>query len=48
MVAVATEVEGIERTYLVQPAVQPAAVSHVIILTGSAIDLSDAFVVPRP
>ncbi|MCH7875470.1 MAG: rod shape-determining protein MreC [Gemmatimonadetes bacterium] len=48
VVAVATEVEGIERTYLVQPAVQPAAVSHVIILTGSAIDLSDAFVVPRP
>jgi len=35
VVAVAGESEGWERTYLLVPAVHPAAVSHVMILTGS-------------
>ncbi len=35
VVAVAGEAEGWERTYLLRPAVHPAAVSHVMILTGS-------------
>jgi rod shape-determining protein MreC len=34
VLGVAAEAEGWERTYLLRPAVQPAAVSHVMILTG--------------
>lgn len=34
VIGVAAETEGWERTYLLRPAVQPAAVSHVMILTG--------------
>ena len=34
VVGVAGEAEGWERTYLVRPAVHPAAVTHVMILTG--------------
>ncbi|HEX4574289.1 MAG TPA: rod shape-determining protein MreC [Gemmatimonadales bacterium] len=33
----ASEEEGWERTYLVRPAVHPAAVTHVMILTGQAV-----------
>jgi len=33
VIGVAAEAEGWERTYLLRPAVQPAAVSHVMILT---------------
>jgi rod shape-determining protein MreC len=40
---VGDEQEGWSRTYVVRPAVPPAAVSHVIILTGSALDLGTAF-----
>ncbi len=43
VLAVLDEQEGWSRTYLVEPAVQPAAVSHVIILTGPRVDLSGAF-----
>ena len=35
VVGVAGEAEGWERTYLVRPAVQPAGVTHVMILTGA-------------
>ncbi len=35
VVGVVGEAEGWERTYLVRPAVHPAAVSHVMILTGA-------------
>lgn len=42
VIAVADEQEGWARTYLVRPAVHPAAVSHVIILTQPALDLTDA------
>jgi rod shape-determining protein MreC len=37
------EQEGWSRTYVVRPAVHPAAVSHVIILTGPALDLGTPF-----
>ena len=40
---VADEIEGLSRTYWVQPAVHPSAVSHAIILTGPALDLTDVF-----
>lgn len=40
---VADEIEGLSRTYWVRPAVHPSAVSHVIILTGQALDLTDVF-----
>ncbi len=43
IVAVGEEREGWSRTYVVQPAVHPAAVSHVVVLTGPAIDLREAF-----
>jgi len=45
VVRVAGEAEGWERTYLVRPAVHPAAVTHVMILTGLSIrgDLRSAF-----
>ena len=45
VVGVAAEAEGWERTYLVRPAVHPAAVTHVMILTGppSRGDLRSVF-----
>jgi len=45
VVGLAGEAEGWERTYLVRPAVHPAAVSHVIILTGGRAsgDVRSAF-----
>lgn len=43
VIAVAEEREGWSRTYFVRPAVAPAAVSHVLILIGSAADLTSAF-----
>jgi rod shape-determining protein MreC len=43
VIAVAEEEEGWSRTYVVRPAVHPAAVSHVIILTGPALGLESAF-----
>lgn len=43
VIAVEQEREGWSRTYLVEPAVQPAAVSHVIVLTGPRVDLRGVF-----
>lgn len=45
VVGVASEAEGWERTYLVRPAVHPAAVSHVMILTAARIggDVREGF-----
>ncbi|HEX4600411.1 MAG TPA: rod shape-determining protein MreC [Gemmatimonadales bacterium] len=37
IVGKASEAQGWERTYLVRPAVDPAAVTHVMILTGQAV-----------
>ncbi len=41
--AIAEEQEGWSRTYVVRPAVQPASVTHVIVLTGTTEDVSTAF-----
>jgi rod shape-determining protein MreC len=46
IVAIAEEREGWSRTYVVRPAVHPAGVSHVVVLTGVAPDLRDSF--PEP
>jgi cell shape-determining protein MreC len=49
VVGPAAEEKGWGRTYLVRPAVHPAALSHVMILTAArspGSDLRDAF--PRP
>ncbi|HEX9703786.1 MAG TPA: rod shape-determining protein MreC [Gemmatimonadales bacterium] len=43
VIGVASEAEGWERTYLVRPAVHPAAVSHVMVLTASRADIRNAF-----
>lgn len=46
VIGLAGEAEGWERTYLVRPAVHPAAVTHVMILTGQVArsgDLHSAF-----
>jgi rod shape-determining protein MreC len=43
VMGVADETEGLSRTYLVRPSAHPASVSHVIILTGPATDLTDVF-----
>src|SRR5438034_2506530 len=45
VVRAAGEAEGWERTYLVRPAVHPAAVTHVMILTGPPVksDLRSVF-----
>jgi len=45
VIGVAGETEGWERTYLVRPAVQPAAVTHVMILGGArgGADVQGAF-----
>ena len=48
IIAIAEEREGWSRTYLVRPAVHPAAVSHVIVLTGWSSDLRAAFAAPTP
>lgn len=48
VLAVGDEQEGWSRTYVVRPAVPPAAVTHVIILTGSALDLGTAFTEGTP
>src|SRR5438034_6341172 len=37
VVGVAGEAEGWERAYLIRPAVHPAAVTHVMILTGPPV-----------
>jgi rod shape-determining protein MreC len=41
VIGLAGEAEGWERTYLVRPAVHPAAVTHVMILTGPAARTGD-------
>lgn len=46
VIGLAAEAEGWERTYLVRPAVHPASVTHVMVLTGPAArsgDLHSAF-----
>src|SRR5690348_2093918 len=45
VVGVAGEAEGWERTYLIRPAVHPAAVTHVMVLTGPPVrsDLRSVF-----
>ena len=45
VVGLAGEAEGWERTYLIRPAVHPAAVTHVMILTGPPVrgDLRSLF-----
>lgn len=43
VIAVAEEREGWSRTYLVRPAVHPASVTHVLILTSGAVDLGAVF-----
>ena len=48
VMAVAEEQEGWARTYVVRPAVHPAAVSHVIILTQPTVDLTETFREPSP
>ena len=48
VMAIAEEQEGWARTYVVRPAVHPASVSHVIILTQLAVDLTDTFQDPPP
>jgi rod shape-determining protein MreC len=42
IVGLAREAEGWERTYLLRPAVHPAAVSHVMVLTGFRAGSGDA------
>lgn len=46
VIAVGTEGEGWSRTYIVRPAVHPAAVSHVIVLLSDAPDLQATFKAP--
>lgn len=43
VIAVIAEQEGWSRTYLVEPRVHPAAVSHAIVLTGPRVDLRGVF-----
>lgn len=43
VLAVATEQAGWERTYYLQPAVQPAQATHVIVLIGSVVALDGTF-----
>lgn len=43
VIAIGTEGEGWSRTYIVRPAVHPASVSHVIVLTGEPQDLRATF-----
>ncbi len=43
VIAVADELEGWARTYLVKPAVPLASVSHVVVLLQAGVDLRDAF-----
>src|SRR6185436_15529012 len=43
VLSVAEEGEGWSRTYLVRPAVHPASVSHVIILTTPVASLAPAY-----
>jgi rod shape-determining protein MreC len=43
VVGVAQEQAGVSRTYLVRPAVHPAAVAHVIVLVFPDLDVSEAF-----
>lgn len=47
IVDVGEEQEGWSRTYIVRAAVAPASVSHVVILTGPAVDLRSAFAEPE-
>jgi len=48
VIGVGPEGEGWSRTYIVRPAVHPASVSHVIVLTGEAADLRSTFRAPTP
>ncbi|MSR06899.1 MAG: rod shape-determining protein MreC [Gemmatimonadetes bacterium] len=48
VIGVGPEGEGWSRTYIVRPAVQPASVSHVIVLTGESADLRATFRAPTP
>lgn len=48
VIDVVEEREGWSRTYVAQPAVHPAAITHVIVLTGRALDISGAFAGERP
>jgi rod shape-determining protein MreC len=43
VIAVGEEQEGWSRTYVVRPAVHPASISHVIVITGEVGDLSGVF-----
>jgi rod shape-determining protein MreC len=44
VIDVGDEQEGWSRTYIVRPAVPTGSVSHVIILTGSALDVGSVFI----
>lgn len=44
IIAVGDEREGWSRTYVVRAAVHPAAVGHVIVITGTSVDVANAFV----
>lgn len=48
ILAVDEELEGWSRSYVVEPAVDPAGVTHVVILLDRVADLSAAFGVPTP
>lgn len=48
IVAVAEEQAGWSRTYVVRPAVHPAAVTHVVVLTGPPTDLLTLFTEALP
>jgi rod shape-determining protein MreC len=43
VMAVSEEREGWSRTYVVRPAVHPASLTHVVVLTGTAPDVGGAF-----
>jgi rod shape-determining protein MreC len=48
ILAVAQELPGWARTYLVLPAVHPASVSHVVVLLDTRADLTNVFTTPGP
>lgn len=48
VIAVADELEGWARTYLVKPAVHLASVSHVVVLLQTGVDVRNAFDPPPP
>jgi rod shape-determining protein MreC len=48
ILSVGEELAGWARTYLVLPAVHPAAISHVIVLLDTRADLAEVFSAPQP